>query len=105
MSEAPTGITPAATQRGTCEHIVSVGPTEYTVRYTWTPHQRGVKLTTTVFDAKEKGKADKASKTRVGYTVNTEEALSLEGAEMTDYALKNKRDWHRRQQQRKQQQT
>lgn len=57
-----------------------------------------MKLTTTVFDAKKKGKA-KASNTRMAYTINSEAALSLKGAEMTAFVLKNKRDWHRRQQQ------
>lgn len=41
MSEAPTDIKPAVTQRGTCEHIVYVGPTEYRQVHLDAPPARG----------------------------------------------------------------
>ncbi|CAB1100510.1 unnamed protein product [Ectocarpus sp. CCAP 1310/34] len=83
------GQGPAVTAAGECTRIMYAGQTRYEVIHKWSPHERGIKLRTTLLDSKRKGR--KAAE-NTGYCEASEVVLSNLAREKADAIMAGKRN-------------
>lgn len=75
------------TKAGKCERVMYAGADPHTIKHSWAPHERGLKLVSTLVDTK----VGKKGKSITGYPDANEVALSKMAREKADELMEGKR--------------